>query len=246
MKELILSLVVILLFGCSQQPVFDEVACNTGDSIENENLRNIFKPCREFIYSAKYWDPEYNQISNELIRVVVTGKAWDPQPESQDDIVIQYAYDTSKVDLYEQYSLNPEITRWTTITNTGIIENSRTVWMHPFRSNQYLFTEVAPFPEASLPLEIGKTWYNSLSIHEGWGLWADSEISNGYEVVAYEMVELPLGNLNAWHIQSASYASFGDSVHSFWFNEDYGFIKMVYKNYAGQILKFELVEVNDL
>lgn len=247
MKKLLLfPIIAIISTQCSQKSTFEAVDCDSNEQIENENLRHIFKPCREFIYSAKYWDQEYNQISNELIRVVVTGKAWEQQPERQDDIVVQYAYDSTQIDIYEQYSLNREIAHWINMTNTGVVENSREIWMHPFRHNQYLFTEVAPFPRASLPLEIGKTWYNSLNIQEGWGLWADSEISNGYEVMGYELVEITFGNLDAWHIQSLSSAQFGDSVHSFWFNENYGFIKMVYKNYAGQLLKFELVEVNDL
>lgn len=246
MKPIQIALILLFAISCRQTTSFEEVACDPNGQFENANVRHIFKPCREFIYSAKYWDPEYNQISNELIRVVVTGKAWDYQPESQDEISIQYAYDTTKVDFYQEYSLNPEIAHWTTSTTTGIIENTNQVWMHPFRDNQYLFTEVAPFPSVNLPLEEGKTWSNAISIYEGWGVWADSQLENSYEVVAYELVELEMGNLDAWHIYGIGIATFGTSTHNFWFHPDYGFVKMIVKNYAGQILKFELVEVNDL
>ena len=247
MKKLLLfPIIAIISTQCSQKSTFEAVDCDSNGQIENENLRHIFKPCREFIYSAKYWDQEYNQISNELIRVVVNGNAWDYQPESQDEIIMQYAYDSTQIDIYKEYSLNPEIAHWTDKSTTGIIESVERVWMHPFRDNQYTFTEVAPFPSVNLPLEAGKTWSSGLSIYEGWGVWADSRLENSYEVVGYELVELELGNVDAWHIYGVGTATFGTSTHNYWFHPDYGFIKMVYKNYAGQLLKFELVEVNDL
>lgn len=44
-------------------------------------------------------------------------------------------------------------------------------------------------------------------------------------------------------IESKFSASFGNSMHNFWFDESYGFIKMEYVNYKGQSLTFELIEV---
>lgn len=48
---------------------------------------------------------------------------------------------------------------------------------------------------------------------------------------------------SCWYIQTTSSASFGDSQHNFWFDENYGFVKMEYLNYEGQSLVFELIEM---
>ncbi|MEM9340895.1 MAG: hypothetical protein AAGA66_19325, partial [Bacteroidota bacterium] len=170
-------------------------------------------------------------------------KAWGEQPDLQDELFIQYQYDSTKIDEINKYSINPKLQYWTNQTNTGIIETSSETWMHPFRSNQYLFTEVAPFPWVKFPLKQGKTWSSSLSIHDGWGVWANSTLKNTYEIVGYETVVTEYGELEAWHISSLASAEFGNSTHDFWYNMELGFVKMIIKNYAGQLLQFELTEV---
>lgn len=235
---------VLTVLSCSVPPkVFEEISCSNEEVIPNDNLRNIFKPCRTFIYRAQYWDLDRNLISDELIRVDVPGTAWEYQPESQDEIVIQYQYDPEDIDSLEKYSLNPVLNHWTSKTTTGIIETADRVWIHPFRSNQYNFTEVAPFPEVDFPLEVGKIWSGNLSILDGWGVWEHSTLNHVYEVVGYESFDTPLGPLEAWHIYSHTSATFGSSSHDFWFHEKYGFVKMVVQNYRNQLLQFELIEV---
>lgn len=235
-----------LLFSCTaEQPNFKAVTCEENAQIDNPNLRRIFKPCRSFLYRAQYWDAERNLLSDELIRVDVPGRAWEYQPESQDEIVIQYQYRPEEVEKLETYSLNPELTFWTTETTTGIIETADRVWMHPFRSNQYTFTEVAPFPEVHLPLSPGQRWSGNLHIHDGWGVWENSVLHDEYEVVNYDTLDSPLGQLNTWHIFSYTTAEFGTSTQDIWFHEDYGFVKMLVENYRNQLLQFELIEVEE-
>ena len=81
---------IFLSLGCTErQSSFNKIECFPLDSIVNDNLGHIFKPCREFIYSAKYWDSEYNLISDESIWMMATGKPWDVQPELQNELVIE-------------------------------------------------------------------------------------------------------------------------------------------------------------
>ena len=185
-KTLFWTLSIFLFFSCSERATsFEKIECSPTDSIHNSNLRNVFKPCREYTYSAKYWDSEYNLISQERVWMMATGQGWEYQPDRQDEIIIQYQYDSTKIDQINQYSLNPEFQYWTAKTNTGIIETSSETWMHPFRSNQYAFTEVAPFPSVRFPLEQGKVWSSNLDIYEGWGVWANSTLNNTYEVIGF-------------------------------------------------------------
>ncbi|MEP2023497.1 MAG: hypothetical protein ABJH98_06405 [Reichenbachiella sp.] len=244
MKTNLIFTLLFIALGCSENKSFESIPCSTSDISENNNLRQIFKPCPQFIYQAKYWDENYNLISDEYISIMATGKDWEHQPESQDEIVIQYDFKENQIDKIDRFNINSQLTHsWEEKTTTGIIENGNLTWMHPIRQNQYNFTEIAPFPSVNFPLETGKEWESNLNIHEGWGDWSNSEINNQYKVISKDSIQLSIGNLEAWHIGSIGYAKFGNSYHDFWYNVDYGFVKMIIKNYKNQLLKFELVEV---
>ena len=164
--RLLFLIQVFVLNSCRENSgySFVQLACEEVVSSTNSNLRRVFKPCREYVFSAKYWDKNYNLISDEYIWMMATGRAWDYAPESQDELAIQYRFDETKRDFIGQYNLNPEFEHlWRVGEVTGIIENEDKTWMHPFRSNQYLFTEVASFPNVRLPLEVGNTWTSNLN-----------------------------------------------------------------------------------
>ena len=242
------SLALLLLLACSSKKeyAFEKVNCEQEVSSANSNLKTIFKPCREYIYRARYWDQGYELISDEYIWMMATGRDWEYEPDSQDEIAIQYSPDQTKIDFIKQYTINPEFeSGWKEGEVTGIIETEETVWMHPFRSNQYIFTEVASFPYVKLPLERGNQWTSSLNIYENWGRWSDNTLQSTYSVIDLEVVETGVGSLEAWHVKGVSTATFGTSIHDFWYHENYGFVKMVINNYAGQVLSFELIEVKE-
>ncbi|MEP3388636.1 MAG: hypothetical protein ABJO02_10640 [Reichenbachiella sp.] len=244
MKTNLIISISIILIGCTSNGRFESLPCFPGIESENDNLRHIFKPCRQFIYEAKYWDEQYNLISNEKIWMMATGNDWEPQPESQDEIIIQYSYDEEEIDRINTFNINNSISHhWENKATTGVIENSNNTWMHPFRQNQYNFTEIAPFPSVTFPLEDGRTWESFLNIHEGWGDWSDTELKSHYQIIGKDTLHLNIGTIEAWHISSIAYAAFGNTTHDFWYNNDYGFMKMIIKNYNNQLLKFELIEV---
>lgn len=223
---------------------FTSIECVERPKIENPNLRQIFKPCRTFVYQAKYWDADFELISDEVIHVEVTGRAWEHQPESQDEIIIKYEHHPSEIERLRAYSLNDQYENWTLQNTTGIIETQHQIWMHPFRSNQYTFTEIAPFPQVELPLVVGMKWGGGLNIG-GWGVWNDSKVDYKFEVLSYGSINTEIGRLDIWHINSVGMAPYGTSTHDFWFNEQYGFVKMIVKNPEGQLLQFELIDVQD-
>ena len=236
---------VILLICCEakDKPVYENIPCNP----QTISTLNIFKPCRQYIYKATYKDADLNLISDEYIRMIATGKNWEMQPEFQKELIIQYHYKEALIDQIADHNINKSYPKneWIKKEVTGVIEDKYTVWMHPFRANQYMFTEVACFPTVQLPLETGKNWESNLNIYEGWGDWSNSKVKNKYEVLEFETVDTPFKKLNAWHIIGTSSAPFGVSTHHFWFNSEYGFVKMEIKNYEGQLLIFELESVTD-
>lgn len=209
----------------------------------------VFLPCQRYIYCATYKDSLGRIISKDYISLMATGRRWKFQPENQNEIVIQYEHDERKnIDL-SSFNINRQLKLQSTFVKeeiTGAIENSQEVWMHPFRSNQYNFTEIAPFPHVTFPLQVGNSWSSSLTIGNGWGDWDNTTVYCEY-VVAKEiqMKVAGKGAMKCWVIESKASMPLGVSTHNFYFNEKYGFIKMEYRNYAGQTLYIELVKVVD-
>jgi hypothetical protein len=126
----------------------------------------------------------------------------------------------------------------------GVIENVEEIWMHPFRFNQFNFTEVAPFPEVKFPLKVGKTWTGSLQILNGWGDWSNTTGNFQYEVLSKETIMTNYGSIdNCWHIKSKATYPFGNSNFEYWFHESLGFVKKEYQNYGNQTLSIELEDL---
>ncbi|MDW3194829.1 MAG: hypothetical protein R8G66_20820 [Cytophagales bacterium] len=237
----------LILFSCSSQESFqfEEVACQVIQS-EYDHYQ-VFSPCRSFTYRAKYWDAEYNLISESLVRVTATGNAVPDGVANEQEGVAQYQYSEEEIDRIQAYNINSDLEdrSWIDQMPAGLFESPDDVWMLPFRENQFVFTQVAPYPSVNLPLSTGKQWTSNLIIYEGWGDWNNQQLFSTYEVVGQEtLLKIEFGDIKGpWHITSYLDAGYGVSTHDFWYHEVFGFVKMQYKNYKGQLLVFELVEI---
>ncbi|MDQ3394695.1 MAG: hypothetical protein M3512_11370 [Bacteroidota bacterium] len=273
MKIIPSIIISVILFSCNESPpfAFEEIACKkteapefdgqivslldneTGQAVKDTLIekipktRNVFQPCRQYIYNAIYRDQNDNLISESHVWMMATGERWEFQPEKQDKVAIQYEVIENEISEIKKHFVNKKWVsqiQFTTQETTGIIENVQEVWMHPFRANQFNFTEVAAFPAVKFPLEVGKTWTSNLVIGEGWGDWEHSTIYSTYKVVDKTKLQTEFKTFeDCWKVESKSTAPFGDSQHIFWFDERYGFVKMEYTNYQGQTLIFELKNV---
>lgn len=271
-----LWVVIFLIFtSCNQQEnysySFTEIACNpdptpefdgkivtiVGNEYQKERdtiidkipkSRTVFKPCRSLIYKASFYSDKDELITESSIKMMASGKRWDYAADVQDEIIIQYEHNNLDYNKNKEYQLNKGLTerQWTFQTTEGIIENENQVWMHPFRYNQFNFTEVAPFPMVRFPLKKDKTWNKSLNIQNGWGDWEHTNGNMSYEVTKKEAITTPYGKINdCWLIKSRSKFPFGSSHFEYWFHEDLGFVKMEYLNYGNQRLIIELSEIHN-
>lgn len=245
MKIFIPIILTILIVSCNpKKSAFNEVECFPEMKKSHDSIK-IYKPCRQFIYRAKYWDEDYNLISDQRIWMMNTGKTWKFS-DNQVEVTIQYEYDESEIDFINGYNINSSYdnTQWVKSTGEGFIENDSLIFFHPFRFNQYIFTEVAPFPQIKpKDLSVGASWEGTLNIH-GWGDWDNSTLKMNYLIVELATIQTEFQILDScWHISSVCNAPFGKSTHNYWFNKQYGFVKMVYKNYKNQLLSFELIDV---
>ena len=149
---------IILLLGCQQQQdqTFQDVSCN-GLNTDYAQYK-IFTPCKSYTYRAKYWDQHYNLISESLVRVTPTGDRVSEGVLNEQQAIAQFQYDEEDISTMEPYNINDELAgrSWIDQIPVGVFESESDVWMQPFRENQFVFTQVAPYPSVNLPLFEGK------------------------------------------------------------------------------------------
>lgn len=246
-KNILAHLLLLALFSnCDGEKAshsFQEIKCDPELVVGNSK---IFTPCKSFIYSAKYWNDSHELISQSHVQMT-------PFKETAPDAInsellsnLQFTYDDAEVEFIRSFNINTEFEGRSWLRNVSSLykEDDNDVWMQPFRENQFVFTQIAPFPSVSLPLALGKQWTSNLIIYEGWGDWNNQQLISNYQVIENSKLTLGIGTLeNVWHISSYVETAFGTSTHDFWFHESYGFVKMLYKNFHGQLLLFELEQL---
>lgn len=243
--------------GAEPMPKYDYRATITGEMtpqmdsvLRIEKRRDVFKPCRTIEYRAKFYSQDDELISDEIIAVTATGKRWIHQTEKQDEIEINYNFDEDSIVYINTHQLNKAwiSPNWRNQVITGVIENVEEIWTHPFRSNQYSFTQVAPFPQVELPLRIGKKWTdNSISLKEGFGDWANMKVKSKFEIIEKSNVKTEYGEFkNSWKIKAVSTFPLGESELIYWFSEEFGFVKLNYTNYGNQRLLIEVKGIIDV
>lgn len=206
----------------------------------------IYKPCLEFVFRSKYWI-KHELISDEMMSVFITGKSWQYDSFQAEALLLYKAdYSESSIKKIRPFGINPEINdrQWVNQSATGIIDNEKRIFLHPFRDNQFYFTEIAPFPEVFYPLDVGKTWSGALNIGSGWGIWDNQRLETSYQIVEKESLKINGQEYsNCWKISSSATSDLGISYLTTWFHEEFGFVKFNYVTYAGQILQLELDRV---
>lgn len=132
---------------------------------------------------------------------------------------------------------------------TGGIENEINTWIHPPRSKFFKILELNPFPYIKSPYQIGNKWNWKLKIGDHWSdkRWLEwkGEIENDYE---YEIIEKKniltnLGNLECYVINAKAKSRIGKTELISYFNPNFGFVKLEYKNIDGTKTILELKKI---
>ena len=119
---------------------------------------------------------------------------------------------------------------------TGAIENEANVWIHPPRSNFFGILEINPFPYIKSPLKIGTQWSWNLEIGDSWSdkrwlEWKGSILNlYKYEIIGKSIISSKLGNLECYIVKAEAESRIGKTELISYFNQEYGFIKLEYKN----------------
>jgi hypothetical protein len=152
---------------------FSSIFINVDSLNKNDHL--VFNPHKSYIYEAIYTNSKGDTLSKEQIVLNPLGEPWKWQ-KVQTSIKVTYSYTPKDSITFLSY-INP-VTKnlkkpkryiWYRSTITGAVENDSTLWMHPFRDNQYNYTELATYPKVNkLKLEVNGEWKEGLGIYFGW------------------------------------------------------------------------------
>jgi hypothetical protein len=139
--------------------------------------------------------------------------------------------------------LNGKLRTWTSRYQEGVMQTPKKLWMHPIRRNQYILTELAPFPEIYFPIKNGATWRDTLYIYEAFGSF-EGTIGNTYTIAGEENRMYEFGELKCWKIiASGIHNRLGINSVEYYFNSEYGFTEMNYLFYNKQKIEFKLVKL---
>lgn len=202
--------------------------------------RVIFSKSRKYNYVGSVYNKEDELVSEA--NIILEGTEEIREDDNQ-QIYINCFFERLKDDSVklQRYMSNETCCKWLDSLKTGVIEFEDKVWMHPIQHNQFILTEIAGFPDATLPLFIGKTWSTSLSIHSwGWGDWKNKKLMNNYKVLGLKKYVLNNETIECFEIECLTDFENGVNKHTYLFNSDYGFVLMQYEFYNGVKINFEM------
>jgi hypothetical protein len=133
---------------------------------------------------------------------------------------------------------------------TGLVENPKNVWVHPFRAKVFSVTEMSPFPYVKRPLKVGQQW--SWRLDDIDDRWSDprlveyhGKVTSTYEyaVRGYRMLHTRLGKLNCIVIDASAKSRVGYARLRSYFHPTFGFVRLEYDNVDKSKLTIELVSL---
>jgi hypothetical protein len=270
MKNIIVTLICFLIISSCQEDglpsaryKYDEgiyfELIEDGDQKEKKNPYNkdneIYLGGKEFVYKYKYQDSvgNYYQFKRE-------GYELTPLDSITQSTLVEVSiiieedrnfFDSDyeqTVAEYRYYLPNGEAIY--PRNYSGIVENEKNIWMHPFRSPCYFrLLQLCPFPFIQLPEEIGKKWNWSLDTGnlydcDQWGEWEGVvESKYEYEIISKEQLLTQMGDLECYVVKSIGKGTLGETELISYFNKENGFVRLEYKNVNKSKMTLELIEV---
>jgi hypothetical protein len=193
----------------------------------------LFTRDKKFIFAVKYYQRELNITTNEEVSLVITGKMWTVDPGQKEAIWQYHTKPGTGLLFKDQFSIG-----WCSTDTTGIIENDTKIWFHPPRHNQYLLTEIAPFPDFRKNMRVGNSYSMITFIGNGFGPWEGKKVKSYYSVTNIEK-----GTEDSlWTIKAESEIEGKTNNSEFIFSNKRGFISLSYYFYNGDSMTMKLEE----
>ena len=182
--------------------------------------QTIYSPQKEFVFSAIYLSDSH--IDTCYISMWTTNNHWEFDTKQRE---LCYAYHENSDNLIEKWP-------YQTCETTGLIEDSKIIWLHPPRSEEFSILEYFPFPEINFPIKCSKKYKRAFLGH------IDFLEKSGY--IRYKMCIHCDGDKS--EIIGNAHNRLGDWNVQYIFDNQCGFTKMEY-HYNNIIIKLELVDI---
>lgn len=134
---------------------------------------------------------------------------------------------------------------------TGLIENSRNLWLHPPRAGVFSILQLSSFPYIKYPIKKNNAYSWSLISGSHYSdkrflKWEGNLNTNtNYEVSSIEKINTDLGVLECYIIDGRSVNELGTGITQLYYNNKYGFVKIEFTSIDGTQINIELIEVSE-
>lgn len=211
--------------------LFPLMSCN------DQNKNRTYYKNREFTYQVMISQDSILTEEREIKLKVSAGLRAKIMTGGQ--IGIQYTYMDIK---------DPK-TKKSLIETTGAIDNGERVFIHPPRMAYMEFAEIPPMPDIRRKTSVGVNSEGVLDGIKGHGDLDGLEIKQVDTVVAKKNVTLLGKDYNdVWIIkgENTNYLDeLGKYKATYWFDQNYGFIRMKYEKPNGEIVDIKLKSTED-
>jgi hypothetical protein len=132
--------------------------------------------------------------------------------------------------------------------NTGFIEDKEYVFLHPPREKVFAFTEILPMPEVLIPPSIISESKIELKTVKRFNQLNHQTISqkrkqmNETEEFDYNGNRLLCYKIEGWNVSHVE--EFGQYKVTYFYNENYGFVRFLYEKPNGSIVDIKLKQTN--
>jgi hypothetical protein len=257
---LILLLALFILTKTHAQRLAD-LENDTIDSTDKADDRynrdnKIYKSNKEFIFDyiiVKEGDSLYCQFSKQVYgipnwQLVKSDKRDTNTVHTISLVVLPYYMNNDQTGIAFRYFNQDK--KLVTEQWTGLIENDKNTWLHPPRAQFFAITEFSTFPFIKTPYVIGRKWKSGLTVgyyasYVRFSLKWEGILNLREDLEIIDKVELKtaLGQLPCYVVQGISKSHLTESKTLFYFNETYGFVKIVYDLFDKSRLELNLIEV---
>lgn len=202
---------------------------------------NYWAKGRIYQYKSIFKDSLGHTVTSDSVNIIPTGNIWEIDPK-QTLANYEIKFNSSDSSRLASNPLNGIKKGWRKYYQEGVISNDTLLWMHPIRSNQYVLTEVAPFPMVKFPISEGRNWQNTLWIYKAFGTF-EGTVECNYNVHKQVMRKYAFDEILCWKIEAiAIHDKLGSSTTTIYFNEKIGFVELDYHFFNDMTINFTLTD----
>jgi hypothetical protein len=136
-----------------------------------------------------------------------------------------------------------------TLSMSGIYDDATRIWIHPPRDYYFQILEFSPYPYIKFPLAVNSKWKWGLEVGDNWSMkdiveyQGNVNLEYHYKVIRKELLNTDLGKLECYVVEANGISILGKSKLISYFNEKYGFVKLVYHNIDKSCLTLKLEDI---